>query len=475
MTQKKKIDYKKHFFFAAGFLGDACYYQFMSSYLLVFLTGPAGMSAKDAGTVGSVIVLADAIFSIFVGRFTDGLKCKYGRRRPILLACAFLLPLLFCMTYYTISGTESQKVAYYMTTGFLFYTVFILYYVSHTALGADIADDYDDSIAMNSIVSLVTNISTLLCLALPLPAIAWMQRRGASEADAWFRFVLLMSAFVITGLLLCWNYTRGREKLGVVDTKSQSLKEMFRDYGQLLHIKPYRRLIETKFILNFCYTIYSNSMVFFITYKMSGDTDWITSLVYTFNTVLSLAVIPVVTAIAFRLGKKWMTVLTSLFYGVLGVILYFIGVTNLPLLLVYVLAHAVGVHGFWQLYTTNLYDVADLDEYRTGRRREGNIVGLQSFICGLSVSLTLRILTLLLDSAGFDGTAATQTASASRMLDICFVLLPALTSILGAYFMYRYKITREGSRLVKEALTRRAEGQPPLGEDETTKIEAMFL
>lgn len=474
MAGKKKVDIKKHLSFAAGFLGDACFYQFMTAYLLVFLTGPAGMSAKNAGTVGSIIILADAICSLFVGRFTDGLKCRYGRRRPILLVCAFVVPLLFCMTYVTIHGTEEQKVAYYTATGFIFYAVFILYYISQTALGADIADDYDDSIAMNSIVSLVTNVSTLICLALPLPAISWMRSRGMSESRAWFLFVLGMSAFVVAGMLFCWNNTRGREKLGVVDTKSQSLKEMLADYRELLRIKPYRRLIETKFILNFCYTIYSNSMVFFITYNMPGDTDWITSFVYTFNTVLSFAVIPVVTAIAFRLGKKWMTVFTSLFYGVCGIVLYAAGISDMPRLLSYVLVHAVGVHGFWQLYTTNLYDVADLDEYRTGRRREGNIVGLQSFICGLSVSLTVRILTLLLDNAGFDGTAAVQTPAASAMLDKCFVLLPAVTTIAGTLVMSRYRIDRAGSQLVKEALSRREAGEPPLNESDTTKIEAMF-
>ena len=178
MAEKKKVDLKKHLSFAAGFLGDACYYQFMTSYLLVFLTGPAGLTAKDAGTVGSIIILADAICSLFVGRFTDGLKCRYGRRRPILLACAFIMPLIFCLTYLAIPGTEPQKVVYYTVMVFLFYSIFILYYVSHTALGADIADDYDDSIAMNSIVSLVTNTSTLICLAAPLPAISWIDRKS---------------------------------------------------------------------------------------------------------------------------------------------------------------------------------------------------------------------------------------------------------------------------------------------------------
>ncbi|MBR5982066.1 MAG: MFS transporter, partial [Firmicutes bacterium] len=130
--------------------------------------------------------------------------------------------------------------------------------------------------------------------------------------------------------------------------------------------------------------------------------------------------------------------------------------------------------GFWQLFSTNLYDVADLDEYLSGRRREGNIVGLQSFICGLSVSLTVRILTLLLARSGFDGSAASQGPAALHMLAVCFVLLPGISSLAGAACMYTYKVSREGHVLVKEALARREAGEPPLVEDDITKIEAML-
>ena len=111
-AEKKKGGLRKYVAYGTGFLGDALYYQFISSYLLVFLTGAVGMSPKDAGTVGSIIVLADAAGSLFVGRFTDGLKCRYGRRRPVLLFSAFVLPLLFCLLFITVPGTDPQRVVY---------------------------------------------------------------------------------------------------------------------------------------------------------------------------------------------------------------------------------------------------------------------------------------------------------------------------------------------------------------------------
>ena len=150
MEEKKIFQLRKYIAYGTGFLGDAFYYQFITTYLLVFLTGPAGLTPKNAGTVGSIIVLADAVGSLFVGRVTDGLKCKYGRRRPVLLFSAFVLPLIFCLLFVTVGGTDSQKVVYYTAMGLLFYLFFILYYVSQTAFGADISDGYDDSIKMNS-------------------------------------------------------------------------------------------------------------------------------------------------------------------------------------------------------------------------------------------------------------------------------------------------------------------------------------
>ena len=136
-AEKKKGGLRKYVAYGTGFLGDALYYQFISSYLLVFLTGAVGMNPKDAGTVGSIIVLADAAGSLFVGRFTDGLKCRYGRRRPVLLFSAFVLPLLFCLLFITVPGADPQRVVYYTATGLLFYLFFILYFVSQTAFGAD--------------------------------------------------------------------------------------------------------------------------------------------------------------------------------------------------------------------------------------------------------------------------------------------------------------------------------------------------
>lgn len=473
-TNQKKGGISKYLNYSVGFLGDAFLYQFMTSFLLVFLTGPAAMSSKDAGTVASTIVLADAFFSIFAGRIIDGLKCKYGRKRPVLLFTAFAMPLCFWLTYLTIGGPDSFKVIYYTCTGFGFYALFVTYYIAFTALGSDIADNYDDSIKMNAYVSFVTSLAALICLALPLPIVEWLENQGVSAQRAWFIFAGAMSIITMAGILLSWNDSRGRERLNGTSSGSQSFREVFSDYRQLLKLKPYRRLIEVKSVLNFCFSIYSSCLVFYISFRIPGDSAMITSLAYTFNTILSFAVIPVLSAFALKFGKRWTTVVGCAIYGVIGLVLYFTGVTTIPALLIYVAGHAIGVAGFWQLYTTNLYDVVDLDEYRNGVRREGNIVGLQSFICTLCISITLRVFTLMMDASGFDVNQPAQTGEALSMLNMTFILFPAITSLIGGLIMYTYKVSKEGNRLVREALERRKNGELQLSSEEIAKIEAMY-
>ena len=473
MTHNKN-GLSKYLTYGTGFLGDAFFYQFMTNFLLVFLVGPAAMNSKDTGTVASTIVLADAFFSIFAGRIIDGLKSKYGRKRPVLLFTAFAMPLMFWLSFFAIRGGDTVKIIYYTCTGFAFYALFVTYYIAVTALGADISEGYDDSIKLNAYVSFVTNAASLCCLAMPLPVIRFIQRLGVSEPHAWFVFAGIMSFLTMSGILACWNNSRGKEILDGTSSGSQSFKEMFSDYRQLLKLKPYRRLIEAKSVLNFCFSIYSSCLVFYITFRIPGDSAAIASLAYTFNTILSFAVIPVLSAFALKFGKRYTTVVGCSIYAAIGFALYFIGVTTIPTLLIYVAGHAIGVAGFWQLYTTNLYDVADLDEYRNGVRREGNIVGLQSFICTLFISVTLRVFTILLDSSGFNVNNPVQSESALAMLNITFILLPAITSLMGALIMYAYKITKDGNRLVREALERRKNGSEELSSEEIAKIEAMY-
>ena len=64
-----------------------------SYYGLYFFTDVVGISAAFAGAMISLGTLGDAITDPIVGGIADNLKCKAGRRRPLIIGGA--LPFFF--------------------------------------------------------------------------------------------------------------------------------------------------------------------------------------------------------------------------------------------------------------------------------------------------------------------------------------------------------------------------------------------
>ena len=57
-----KRNLRTKLFYGAGYLPDPCFYQFIASFQIVFLTGVVGLSPAVAGTISSVTIMSDAVF-----------------------------------------------------------------------------------------------------------------------------------------------------------------------------------------------------------------------------------------------------------------------------------------------------------------------------------------------------------------------------------------------------------------------------
>ena len=175
-TGKKNVRTK--LCYGAGYLPDPCFYQFIASFQIVFLTGIVGLTPSMAGTISAVTIIADAVFSLFVGKWSDNLRSRFGRRRPFLLVVSFVMPLAFAMMFRTAGGGVTAQFWYYMLWGFVFWIGYSVFFVCYVALGADVATDYEDRILLNSYTRLFTLGGAILSMALPMTAITAMITHG---------------------------------------------------------------------------------------------------------------------------------------------------------------------------------------------------------------------------------------------------------------------------------------------------------
>ena len=431
------------------------------------------MDAGRAGTIISMTIMADAVFSILVGRFSDNLRSRYGRRRPLILFGAFAMPVSFLACYYNLQASPGAQMAYYMTFGFLYWTSFAVFFVAFLALGADVATDYEDRIRMISTSRIFSVTGDLIGSAAPLAVIAFLVQKGVPESSAWFIFAAALSALVFGGIMVCWSSTRGRERVVTTPPEKQSLLSTLKDYSQLLHIRPYRLLIYSKVAISFSYSTYTACMVFYVVYLMGISSTFISPL-YVVTNIIKMGFIVVVAKGALKYGKKELLVVSTAGVGLLAVLFVIRGIDTKAEMYIYVLGCVYAQAAFWQLCNTNFYDVTDLDEYRFGKRREGNLMALQSLIAVVGISATLKLVTGLLEYSGFDATLSVQTPAALAMLERIFILFPAIGMLSCAFFLSRYKVNKAGFALLSEQLYRREQGLESPPQEDIARIEHMF-
>lgn len=473
MKETRAQQLKRHLGYGVGFFPDGLYYNFVTTYQLVFLTTVVGLDAARAGTIISVSIMADAFVSAFVGRFSDNLRSRFGRRRPLILVSAFILPASFTACYYNFQASPDAQAAYYLFFGVLFWVSYAIFFVAFTALGADVATDYEDRIRMISLSRVFSVTGDLLGSAAPLTVTAFLVGLGIAEDRSWFLFALAISSLVFVGIMTCWNSTRGRERVVTAPAEQQGILSTLKDYGDLLRLKPYRTLIYSKVSISFSFTTYSACMVYYVLYRMRIDPTFISSMFVVTN-FIKMGFIVVVAKGALRYGKKELLVTSTGAMGILALLFIYRGINNTTEMYVYIIGCVYAQAAYWQLSNTNFYDVTDLDEYRYGKRREGNLMALQSLIAVLSIALTHRLTTLLLAQSGFDARLAEQSPQAIAMLERIFILFPAVGMLVCAFFLMRYRVNKQRFALLAEQLYRREQGLESLPPEDIAQIEMMF-
>ena len=383
------------------------------------------------------------------------------------------MPLCFTACYVNFQGSPAAQTFYYITFGLLYWTAFAIFYVAFLALGADVAVDYEDRILMLSTARIFSVLGDLISSAAPLTVIAFFMARGMEEDRAWLSFVILLSALVLWGIMTCWNSTRGRERLVTTPPEKQGLGSMLKDFAELLSLKPYRLLIYAKLSISFSYSTYTTCMVFYVVYHMKLAPTFISPL-YVVTNFVKMAFIFIIARFALRFGKKELLVASNVVTGLLAMLFVVRGIGAPWEMYLYVMACVYAQAAFWQLSNTNFYDVTDMDEYRFGKRREGNLLALQSLLSIVGISATLRLVTFLLEISGFDATAAAQTPAALAMLERIFILLPALGMLACALFLSQYKVNKHRFALMTEQLYRREQGLESLSPEDIQQIEIMF-
>lgn len=418
----------------------------------VFLLDVALLPAWVVGIVLLISTLWDAATDIMLGIISDRTVSVWGRRRAYIILGSILYAAFFYAFWQSplpLTGDLLLREVYYFTTYFLYKTCATIMTIPYYALTAELTSSYQERTNLTSIRAILSLLCTLaliplwgyLTSAIPMP-------NDPAQPDLQLGYslsALLAFPVIIIPAFIAGTYVKEPPLPPPVPERASKLGQRSTNTcrHQTMSVLSNWSFLATLAIFlsaNLASQFCVNNLALYVKYVLlKASALPIMILVLQGSTILSVFLW---TAVTMRLNKQHTFLLSLIFFiGALGSS-WVIG-PNTHLALVY-LTFAVGgcgVGGLMLLPWTMMADCIDVDELKTGIRREGLYFSLFVLLQKVALAGALAGANYALDFAGYQnplpGSPDYQPPAVIRTLKIMIGPVPcalAALSILPALF-----------------------------------------
>lgn len=445
--------------YSFGEVGNSIPFNLYYYYFLYFLTDIAGVPPALAGTISLVAILWDAFTDPIVGNISDNWKSKFGRRRPFMLAAAVPLCILTILMFTKVNFGTYASFFFYLVIAIGLWTAYKTFAIPFYALGAEITQDYKERNNLRVYAGVAMYLACWLVTSGPMIVIDRVAAAGGEEETAWMISGFVFGLIGLAGCLLCWRFTRGKEIIYAQKEDANVEKvNILRNVMDLIKMKPSRNIALTIFFYCVNFSVTAAALVYLMSnyLNMSAAAQ---ATYWTVNTIIGIALMPVVNIIANKFGKRTALIALSLLTITGCLTFYVLGIHSFTQLIIFSLAFNFGNVCFWTIGYSLIYDCTEVYEFKSGERREGAVTAFASFAQKMGSAVGMWISGLLLQVVGYDGDATVQTAESLQGILTLNTLIPGVVIAIAIFFLWRYPITEKRYQALLKALDLRRQGK----------------
>lgn len=473
LTKKKKLGY------AFGIFTESLLYNMFYTYYLTFLNEIVGIKPMYSSIIIFVSIAWDAVTDPMIGNYTD----RPGVNKNKVMKVSILpLAVVFVVAWTSIgAGFTSQlaKILLYTVISMAIWVFYTMYSIPYYAVVPELTEDYDERTDIRSLSSLLNafcvGIANILPALVPTVAIL-LGKKFESNAYAVIAAILSVLA-VVLGFVCCKSlegvYEPKQAKAGEPVSKL-SLRTTFADFGSILKLKPAKWF----FLFVFFYLATSSMIQANLTYMvidcigMEYDTG-IAIIIVTLVLTMA-AIVPLVEKVAMKKDRRFATIVFLSIALVGEVVIKLIGldvsVGGFKIMAVVApLVLGIGNGTFWTLFYSMAYDLVELNEFKTGERKESTITALpqlvQKFGAGFGILLAGQLLSLY----GYDasGDVAGNESFFTQVTDPHIIngmenistIIPAALLVISLISVILYPVTKKRFEALKVQLERKRSGE----------------
>jgi len=456
--------------YSIGAFANTAQAAFIGQMVIVLNLG-LGVNPALVGLVGAIPRIIDAISDPITGYFSDNIRTRWGRRRPLIFFGAIIGGICFTLMFQLYKGqSEIFYFWYFLIFQVLFFIGFTCFSIPWIALGYEMTPDYHERTRLQGASNLVGQLPWLIapwCWAI-MHNQAWF---GDIVQGGRFLSIIIGSIVVGCGILpAIFNkeYFHDLPKPKVRKPLDVT-KDFFKGAAITLQCKPFVKLCTATllifggFMLASAFTIY---VVFFYVFKNAGVLDSayagggkLLGWYGTFSAICTLGVIYLTTWLSTKIGKR-NTFFITIPLSIIGYALKWIGYNpdHPYLLLIAAPFIAFGLGSLFTLMSSMVADVCDLDELKTDTRREGMFGAVYWWMVKLGIAVASLASGFLINATGFhQELGLAQAPSTLLWLRIFDIWIPIVTSFIAIFVIYTFEISEDKAYDIRGQVERRRE------------------
>lgn len=454
--------------------------------MVVVLNLGLGMNPALIGYIMSFSRLTDAFTDPMMGYISDNTKSRFGRRRPYIFWGAIFLGIIFALMWRIPPGHSEMFYFWFFMIGcnvlFVANTIFSTPFI---AFGYEMTPDYHERTRVMAWANWFGQIPWLLC-----PWFWWIMANKSffrTSVEGAQTIALVVGAGVVVFGVLPAIFGKERFKSTAnAESKKEAMGfrnviiDFFKGFFVTIKCASFLKICTaTFFLFNGFMVVAGLGMYVLIYFTFGGDNVMGGKYNGLFGTASALStifiVIPIVTKLATKMGKrKAFIIATSI--SILGFLMKWwcfnpkyssLFVINLlwikeiyPLILLPAIFISFGIGGLFTLMGSMMADTCDLDELKSGKRREGVFGAIYWWTVKLGMTVAFAFSGHILNVTGFNvALGSNQAAKTLLQLRIFDISVPIVTSVIAILAIVFYEITEEKANDIRLELEQRR-GKP---------------
>lgn len=424
--------------FGVGTVGVSIMLNAVTTYFPAFMSTVLGQSTEVAGLLLMASKLYDAIADVLIGTWSDRTRSRWGRRRPFLLAGAFVSSASFLMLFVPGPMDQLTLIVYMSAALILYSTGYSLFNVPYMAMPSEMCDGFEERTRLIGYRTVFVSLGQLLALA----GTAALISAGGGGALGYRIMGTVIALVILVSMVASFFGTASARTIERVDAAAHTVS--WKQTLQLLNNKPFVMLVGAKIFQFLAFaSVATSGLLFMLNVLHIGYVGQI-HLSIALNITVALSM-PLLVRLGSTIGKRKTYLIGVLFFciGSLSWLLADASIT-VPGIWVRGIISGFGSGALILMSISMLGDTMAYDRKLTGLHREGLMSSVIAVVEKASFAFGVAILGLVLKWVGYvptvGGALVEQPTSAVWGLYALNAVVPALMFLVNGWFLVQYDL-----------------------------------